>query len=103
MTDLSTHSGGLQPKDTMPLTFVVYRTEAKGLKPEFEQNNYLDSDQVQFEGVVFWDGTVAIRWRTPTTSMSFWESMEALKRVHIYAHPDYGTKIVYSNGKVEEL
>jgi len=94
---------GEQSEATKPLTFVVYRTEAKALKSEFEKDNYLDSDQVQFEGVEFWDGTVAIRWRTPTTSMSFWDSMESLKKVHIYAHPDYGTRVVWSDGRIEEL
>jgi hypothetical protein len=88
---------------TKPLTFVVYRTEAKNVVEAHEQSNYLDADQVQFEGVEFWDGTVAIRWRTPTTSMSFWDSMESLKKVHIYAHPDYGTRVEWSDGKVEQL
>lgn len=84
-------------------TFTVYRTKAKGLKSEFEQDNYNEPDMPQFEGVVFTDGRVVIRWLTPNVSSSFWDNMETLKAVHIYAHPDYGTRIEWSDGKVEQL
>lgn len=84
-------------------TFTVYRTKAKELKSEFEQNNYRDGDLPQFEGVEFTDGHVAIRWLTETASVSFWDSMEAMSNVHIYAHPDYGTRVEWSDGKVETL
>ncbi len=84
-------------------TFIVYRTKAQALKSEVEKDNYNDSNEVQFEGVEFWDKTVAVRWHTETRSMSFWNSMEDLKKVHIYAHPDYGTRIEWSDGKIEEL
>jgi hypothetical protein len=46
-------------------------------------------DEVQYEGVVFTDGTVAIRWRTPYRSMSYWDSWDELMAVH--GHPEYGT------------
>lgn len=84
-------------------TFTVYRTQAKELKSEFEQDNYNEADQPQFEGVEFTDGYVVIRWLTPNKSSSFWDSMETLKKVHIYAHPDYGTRIEWSDGKIEVL
>jgi hypothetical protein len=29
--------------------------------------------------------------------------MEDLKKVHIYAHPDYGTRIEWSDGKIENI
>lgn len=84
-------------------TFTVYRTKAKALKTDFEQDNYNEGDMPQFEGVEFTDGHVVIRWLTPNKSSSFWENMETLKKVHIYAHPDYGTKVEWSDGKIEEL
>lgn len=84
-------------------TFVVYRTEAKALKSEFEQDNYLDSDQIQFEGVEFSDGRCAIRWCTQVASVSFWDSYKDMCKVHIYAHPDYGTRVEWSDGEVEQL
>ena len=84
-------------------TFIVYRTKAREVVNDIEKNNYNDADQIQFEGVEFWDGTVAIRWHTETRSMSFWNNMEDLKKVHIYAHPDYGTRIEWSDGRVENL
>lgn len=86
-----------------PRTFTVYRTEAKRLKSESEQNNYNDSDMPQFEGVCFSDGHVAVRWLTETASISVWDSFEDLCKVHIYAHPDYGTRVEWSDGRIQEL
>lgn len=84
-------------------TFTVYRTEARKLKNDFDRENYNESDQPQFEGIEFTDGKVAIRWLTTSRSVSFWDSMEEMKKVHIYAHPDYGTKVIYSDGTTELL
>lgn len=47
-------------------------------------------DEVQYEGVVFTDGTVAVRWRTEYRSTSFWASLEELEKVH--GHPEYETR-----------
>lgn len=84
-------------------TATVYRTQAQGLKSELEKINYNDSDVAQFEVCVFSDGRVAQRWLTTFGSMVWWDSWEDLCRVHIYAHPDYGTRIEWSDGKVEQL
>ena len=84
-------------------TFIVYRTKAKEVVNDIEKSNYNEADKVQFEGVIFWDNTVAIRWHTETRSVSFWDNIEDLKKVHIYAHPDYGTRIEYSDSTVENL
>lgn len=40
---------------------------------------------------------------TSTGSMVWWDSWENLCKVHIYAHPDYGTRVEWSDGKVEQL
>lgn len=84
-------------------TFVVYRTEAKKLKDDIETDNYLPSDQIQFEGVEFSDGRCVIRWRTQVASVAVWDRYADMCKVHIYAHPDYGTRVEWSDGKVEEL
>src|ERR1700722_1434264 len=39
-------------------------------------------DEVQFEGVEFTDGTVAVRWLTLHRSTSIWESFDELMAVH---------------------
>jgi len=46
-------------------------------------------DEVQFEGVVFTDGTVCVRWLTEFSSHSRWASLADLERVH--GHPEYET------------
>lgn len=48
-------------------------------------------DEVQFEGVIFTDGSCAVRWRTDFKSTSVWSSYEDLYAVH--GHPEYGTEI----------
>ena len=84
-------------------TCIVYRTAAKELKDDLEKNNYNESDQAQFEACVFSDGSVAQRWLTPTGSYVWWNSWQDLCNVHIYAHPNYGTRVEWSDGEVEEL
>lgn len=84
-------------------TCIVYRTQAKALKTEYEQNNYNDPDVPQFEACVFSDGTVAQRWLTTTGSMVWWNSWNDLCNVHIYAHPDYGTRVEWSDGIIDLL
>lgn len=84
-------------------TFTVYRTKAKDVVCEHEQQNYREGHLPQFEGVIFHDGTCAIRWFTETRSTSLWDSFDDIKSVHISAHPDYGTRIEYSDGIIENL
>lgn len=50
-------------------------------------------DQVQYEGVVFTDGTVGVRWLTDYSSHSVWRCWDDFDRVH--GHPEYGTRIVW--------
>jgi len=84
-------------------TAIVYRTEAKGLKPDYEQDNYNAPDEPQFELCQFSDGRVAQRWLVGAGSSVWWDDIEHLYKVHIYAHPDYGTKVVWNTGEVEQL
>lgn len=48
-------------------------------------------EEVQFEGVVFSDGTVCIRWLTQFRSHSIWQNWDDVEKVH--GHPEYGTEI----------
>jgi hypothetical protein len=90
-------------KGTLVRTCTVYRTSARSLKPEYEQANYNEAALPQFEACVFSDGRTAQRWLTPTGSMVWWDSWTDLCAVHIYAHPDYGTRVEWSDGTAEEL
>ncbi len=49
----------------------------------------------QFQGVVFDDGTVAVRWLTQFRSTSFWPSIEEFEAVH--GHADYETVIEFTD------
>ena len=48
-------------------------------------------DVPQFEGVIWSDGTVTIRWLTPLRSTSVWNNIGDMLGVH--GHPEYGTLI----------
>jgi hypothetical protein len=48
-------------------------------------------DEPQFEGVIFSDGTVCVRWLTAFRSHSIWNSWDDLDKVH--GHPEYNSYI----------
>lgn len=52
-----------------------------------------EGDLADYEGVIFTDGTVVIRWRTAYRSHSVWADYDSFYQVH--GHPEYGTKIVF--------
>ena len=47
----------------------------------------------QYEGVIFSDGTVVLRWLTACRSTSVWADLDTMLRIH--GHPEYGTEIVW--------
>lgn len=51
------------------------------------------------EGVVFSDGVCVVRWRGKTgqNSTAVWASFDDFKAIHIDAHPDNNTEIVWSD------
>ena len=55
---------------------------------EFQKN---PDDQPQFEGVIWTDGTVTLRWLTACRSTSVWASLRDCLLIH--GHPEYGTVI----------
>ncbi len=71
-------------------TFTVYRK----IIPEHHNKDQANPpDEPQFEGVVFTDGTVAVRWLTAKKSTSVWSCMADLLAVH--GHPEYETEVVW--------
>jgi len=81
----------LVPIQTTMRRFVCYRTTPpEGYRAAGVANPPADP---QFEGVVFSDGTVCVRWLTDFRSHSVWQSWDDLERVH--GHPEYGTEIVW--------
>ena len=48
-------------------------------------------DVPQFEGVIWTDGTVTLRWLTACRSTSVWSNIGDCLNIH--GHPEYGTEI----------
>jgi hypothetical protein len=64
-----------------------------------EQGAANPPDEPQFEGVVYSDGTCAVRWLTAYRSHSIWASLQDLLAIH--GHPEYGTHITWHDGEPE--
>lgn len=79
--------------------FTAYRRNLseRGTHTELQRNA---DDLPQFEGVIWTDGTVTIRWLTACKSTSVWNSLEDMLNIH--GHPEYGTEIVWHDGDVPE-
>lgn len=80
---------GLKPDHGMR-RFTAYRPNVPDTHTEDQRNA---PDEVQYEGVIFTDGTCVLRWRTAVNSCSVWDSFNAAMRIH--GHPEYGTRIVF--------
>lgn len=72
--------------------FTAYRRNIgiRDTHNEFQKN--ADSEP-QFEGVVWTDGTVTLRWLTACKSHSVWDSLRDMLMIH--GHPEYGTEIIW--------
>jgi hypothetical protein len=71
----------------------------KGYRPappaEYAEKGITNSgDEPDYEGYIFSDGTVAVRWLTQFRSVSIWASWDDFWRVH--GHPEYETRIVFT-------
>jgi hypothetical protein len=67
--------------------FVGYRDGS----PEGNRDN--SPELAQYQGVIFADGTVAMRWLTLTRSVSTWDCFADMFEAH--GRPEYGTRIVW--------
>lgn len=82
-------------------TFTVYRRG--DLSETHDKNQANPSDMPQYEGVVFTDGTCAIRWLTPCSSTSVWWSFDDMWAIHGHQKDErYKTEIVWGHQKEEE-
>lgn len=74
--------------------FTMYRRDAERF--EHHDANQLNApDEPQFEGVVFSDGKVAVRWLTAKRSVSVWDDLEDMMAIH--GHPEYGSELVWED------
>jgi hypothetical protein len=78
--------------------FTAYRREISQRDTHTALHKNPD-DQPQFEGVIFTDGSVALRWLTPLRSTSVWPDLHSALGVH--GHPEYGTVIEWHDGDPE--
>lgn len=70
--------------------FTAYRRNIsqRGTHTALQKN---PDDEPQFEGVIWTDGTVSLRWLTACKSTSVWASIGDMLNIH--GHPEYGTVI----------
>lgn len=75
--------------------FTAYRRALaeRGTHTELQRNA---DDEAQFEGVIWSDGTVTLRWLTACRSHSIWASLADCLNIH--GHPEYGTDIIWHDG-----
>lgn len=71
--------------------FTMYRRKVPTETHDENQRN--SADEPQFEGVIFTDGTVAIRWMTAKRSTSVWSCMDDMLAIH--GHAEYGSELVW--------
>jgi len=74
--------------------FRMYRRDAERFG-HHDKNQLNAPDEVQFEGVQFTDGKVAIRWLTAKRSVAVWDSLEDMLAIH--GHPEYGSELVWED------
>lgn len=71
-------------------TFTMYRHAV----PDTHDDNQRNApDEPQFEGCVFSDGRVAVRWLTAKRSVSVWDSLDDMLAIH--GHPEYDSELVW--------
>ena len=86
---LERHQATNQVVDGKMKRFIMYRRgDISATHNKMQANS---SDEAQFEGVVFSDGTCAIRWLTLVKSTSVWDSFEDAMAIH--GHPEYESEL----------
>ncbi|MFB9992026.1 hypothetical protein ACFFLM_08645 [Deinococcus oregonensis] len=54
------------------------------------------------DGVIFHTGQVVVCWRSAFGSITIFENWDAFAGVHLKAHPENRTKIMFAAGKNDE-
>lgn len=75
--------------------FIAYRRLADEITTHNEKQKNNPSEP-QYEGVIWSDGTVTIRWLTQLKSHSVWNNISDMLGIH--GHPEYGTEIFWLDG-----
>ena len=75
--------------------FTMYRRG--DLSATHNANQANAPDDPQFDGVVFRDGSVAIRWCTAMKSTSVWASLDDALAIH--GHPEYQSELVWHDAE----
>jgi hypothetical protein len=75
--------------------FIVYRRTPPD--SYYESGTANPPDEPQFEGVVFTDGSVCVRWLTEYRSHSLWNSLGDLEKVHGH-FSEYSTEWEWLDG-----
>jgi hypothetical protein len=78
--------------------FTMYRRAVPDATHNELQKN--GPNDPQFEGVVFSDMTVAIRWLTAKRSTAVWQSLDDMLAIH--GHPEYGSAMVWHDDARKE-
>lgn len=73
--------------------FTAYRDDMDIHHDTHNENQKNPESEPQYEGIIFTDGSCAIRWLTACKSTSVWDSFRTAMLVH--GHPEYGTRIVF--------
>ena len=71
--------------------FTMYRKNVPDATHDANQKNA--PDEPQFEGVLFSDGRMAMRWLTAKRSTSCWDSFDDMMAIH--GHPEYDSVLVW--------
>lgn len=72
--------------------FTAYRRNISQRDTHSALHKNADSEP-QYEGVVWSDGTVTLRWLTPIRAHSVWACL--FDALAIHGHPEYGTEITW--------
>lgn len=72
--------------------FTAYRRNISQRDTHNELQKNPDGEP-QFEGVIWSDGTVTLRWLTACRSTSVWTNLRDCLSIH--GHPEYGTEIIW--------
>lgn len=70
------------------------------LSATHDANQANPPDMPQFEGVVFTDGTCAVRWLTAMRSTSVWATFNDMWAIH--GHPEYQSELVWHDRAFSE-
>jgi hypothetical protein len=89
-TDLNMRVFNLRTKGVRNLTFSVYRRGDISATHTDAQVN--PPDEVQFDGVIFDDGTTVIHWNTSARSTSVFDSFDSLLEIHGHPEDHYATE-----------